>query len=227
MCERENMSTLNDKNISTMSFDEIDELLSPAPEEVTFDEVVDRALSRRDFFKGAAVLFGSGLFVQSTLVQAMSSKTEAFDVYGFENVLANSDDTITLPEGYQWKPMVSWGDPLSSQAKEFENTSKLSSATQALAFGDNNDGMKHFNINGREVLAINNEYVNMASFFHHHESKSPQTKDDIVKTQQAVGVSIVEVKEGKRRYHQKVGYPVRPRAGSRTKPLHGKVCHRS
>jgi len=188
------MSTLNDKNISMMSCDEIDELLRPAPEEVAFDEVVERAVSRRDFFKGAAVLFGSGLFAQSTLVQAMSSKTEAFDVYGFENVVANSDDTVTLPEGFQWKPLVSWGEPLWKTGSQFNNTAEVSSKTQTLAFGDNNDGMKHFNINGREVLAINNEYVNMASFFKHHESKSPQTKDDILKTQQAVGVSVVEVK---------------------------------
>ena len=188
------MPSLNDKNISMMSCDEVDELLRPAPKNVAFDDVVDKAMSRRDFFKGAAVLFGSGLFAQSTLAQAMSNKTETFDVYGFENVVANSRDTITLPEGYQWKPMVSWGEPLTSQTTAFENTAKLSAATQALAFGDNNDGMKHFNINGREVLAINNEYVNMASFFNHHESKSPQTKDDIVKTQQAVGVSIVEIK---------------------------------
>jgi len=188
------MPVLNDKNISMMSCDEIDELLRPAPEKVEFEEVVDRAVSRRDFFKGAAVLFGSGLFAKSTFVQAISSKTEAFDVYGFDNVLANSDDTITLPEGYQWKPLISWGEPLWKTGSKFKNTAEVSSKTQALAFGDNNDGMKHFNINGREVLAINNEYVNMASLFHHNKSKSPQNKDDILKTKQAVGVSVVEVK---------------------------------
>lgn len=195
------MPTLNDKNISMMSCDEIDEQQRPAPEEVAFDRVLDKAISRRDFFKGTAILFGSGLFAQSTLAQAMSSKTASFDVYDFTNVLSSSDDTITLPEGYQWKPMVSWGEPLWKTGTQFKHTAEVSSKTQALAFGDNNDGMKHFNINGREVLAINNEYVNMASLFHHYDSKSPQNKDDILKTQQAVGVSIVEVKSGAEGWH--------------------------
>lgn len=187
------------QKIAALSHDEVDEIIRPAPQTVGFEEVMDKAMSRRDFFKGSALLFGSSLFLQSSLASATAQQSaqKGFDVFDFEPVATNGKDTVTLPKGYQWQSLVSWGEPLSSQAQAFESTSKLSSAAQALAFGDNNDGMKHFTINGREVLAINNEYVNMASFFSHYESKSPQTKDDIVKTQQAVGVSVVEVKQGK------------------------------
>ena len=174
----------------------MDELNRPAPENVEFDEVVDKAISRRDFFKGSALLVGAGLFAKSTLVEAMSNNGQAeFDVFNFENVAANTHDTITLPNDYQWKPLVSWGEPLWSNGSQFTHSEKFEAENQQWAFGDNNDGMKHFNIDGREVLAINNEYVNFASFFNHYENSRPQTKDDILKTQQAVGVSIVEVQK--------------------------------
>lgn len=177
-----------------LSCDELDELHRPAPESVDFDNVVDSAMSRRDFFKGSALLFGSGLFFKSSLTQAVL-KTEArpFDVYQFENVPANTNDTTTLPKDYQWKPLVSWGDPLWSTSQDFKTTAAVSAESQALSFGDNNDGMKHFKVAGRELLAINNEYVNFSSFFQHRQSVKPETKEGALKTQQAVGVSIVEV----------------------------------
>lgn len=187
------IKTNMNKKIS-LSCDELDELHRPAPQTVGFDAVVDKAMSRRDFFKGSALLVGAGLFAKSTLVEAMSSnKQPEFDVFAFENVPANTEDSITLPKDYQWKPMLSWGEPLWSNGSDFTNTQNFSAENQKWAFGDNNDGMKHFNINGREVLAINNEYVNFASFFQHSDSKQPETKEDVLKTQQAVGVSIVEI----------------------------------
>lgn len=190
---------IKSKNTNTLSADEMDELIRPAPEQTGFDTVVEKAMSRRDFFagaiKGSALLFGTGLFAKSTLANAMSEEPEpAFDIYGFENVIANNHDTITLPKGYQWQPLVSWGDPLWSKAAPFASTPDLKAQDQLLAFGDNNDGMKHFKVGDRELLAINNEYVNFASFFNHHDIKRPQNADDVLKTQAAVGVSIVEVK---------------------------------
>ena len=167
------MSRLNKKSLNqrlNLSADEFDELVRPAPERVGFDDIVETAMSRRDFFKGGVLLLGSGLFVQSALVQAMTrSQPREFDVYTFKPVKANNKDTITLPDGYHWKPLVSWGDPLWSKGADFINPSLVTSQTQALAFGDNNDGMKHFKVDGRELLAINNEYVHFSSFFSHRK----------------------------------------------------------
>lgn len=177
-----------------MSMDEFDEIQRPAPDKVDFETVFDSAMRRREFVKGSARLVGASLFVKSTLVEAMSKNVHTeFDMFAFDNVPANSNDTITLPNHYQWKPMLSWGEPLWSKGNHFSDTENFSAENQKWAFGDNNDGMKHFNIHGREVLAINNEYVNFASCFNHYEKKAPQTEDDILKTQQAIGVSIVEV----------------------------------
>lgn len=182
----------------SLSADDMDEIVRPAPQKTGFDEVIEKAMSRRDFFKGGALLVGTSLFAKSTLVEAMSKNQQTeFDVFAFENVPANTKDTITLPTDYQWKPLVSWGDPLWTNASAFTHTENFEAENQEWAFGDNNDGMKHFSIDGHEVLAINNEYVNFSSIFQHYEERRPQSIDDIVKTQQAVGVSIVEVQATK------------------------------
>lgn len=195
---KRNPSKMHTQNPLSLSADDMDEVVRPAPQQTGFDEVVEKAMSRRDFFKSGALLVGTGLFAKSSLVEAMSKNQQTeFDVFAFENVPANTNDTITLPTDYQWKPLVSWGDPLWSNASAFTHTENFDAENQEWAFGDNNDGMKHFNIDGREVLAINNEYVNFASVFNHYETIRPQSKDDIVKTQRAVGVSIVEVKATK------------------------------
>jgi len=188
------MFDFNSKDKPMLSCDEFDELQRPAPQTVDFEEVLDTAISRRDFFKGSALLFGSGLFVQSSLAKAMPlNEPKSFNLFGFKEVAANTKDDITLPNGYLWKPLVSWGDPLWSQGKVYDSPALVTEQSQELAFGDNNDGMKHFKVQGRELLAINNEYVNFASFFSHRKSKSPENREDALKTQQAVGVSIVEV----------------------------------
>ncbi len=182
--------------MSELSCDEFDEVQRPAPDRVDFEDVLDSAMSRRDFFKGSALLFGSGLFVQSSLAQALSKVTpDKFDIFSLENVIANTEDNISLPKGFNWQPLVSWGDPLWSKGEAFNPQELVSSSSQALAFGDNNDGMKHFSFQGRELLAINNEYINFSSFYSNRASGLPESEEDALKAKLAVGVSIVEVKQ--------------------------------
>jgi secreted PhoX family phosphatase len=192
-----------------LTCDEMDDLERPAPETVEFEQVLDKAISRRDFLNGSAMLIGSGLFIQSNFSHAMSSLSEPSQTsvssnvntgsgfkspFEFESVAASTADDVVLPEGFKWNPLVSWGDPLSSNMPEFQNAASMSAQIQSLCFGDNNDGMKHFKVDGHELLVINNEYVNFPSFFGHYKKLRPQNADDIQSTQQAVGVSIVEIK---------------------------------
>ena len=199
------------------SCDELDELIRPAPERVDFDEVVENALSRRGFIKGGTLLFGSALFAKSAVVQAMSAKPDnAFNVYDFENVEANMDDSITLPKGYQWQKLISWGDPLWSQGTMFNRPETFSAVDQLNAFGDNNDGMKHFKVGHRELLAINNEYVNFASFFDYTENHRQKSKEDILKTQRAVGVTVLEISKTSERWSVVKDSPFNRRITSQT-----------
>ncbi|MGR3585837.1 MAG: PhoX family protein, partial [Pseudooceanicola nanhaiensis] len=163
---------------------------SPRPEETDFDRVVGNALSRRGFL--GVMSFGLGAFVAGTtgLTRAALAATDRF---GFEGIAASTADTITLPEGFDWKPVVLWGDPLFPDAPAFDPETRGTADTQARAFGDNNDGMSIFLRDGRHVMAVNNEYTNLETLWTAPETPS---EDDIRKGMMAHGVSIFEVRQG-------------------------------
>ena len=170
-----------------LSFDEFDERFSPRPERTMFDDIADRALSRRAVLKGSAALSIAGL------LPGLIETSEASSRLAFKQVAANGLDTVTLPPGYSWYPLVSWGDPLWSSGVEFDDTTRGTGASQELAFGDNCDGMEVFTDDGKTLLVVNNEYVNRQLIYGNRLLKKPQTLDDVRKGKAAHGVSIVEV----------------------------------
>lgn len=176
-----------------LSCDEFDELQRPAPHQVGFDAVMQKAISRRDFFKGSAMLVGSGLFAQSAFASTPPATSGAKTAMDFTPVEANILDTVTLPKGYKWKPLVSWGDALWSKGEWFNPKTLTTAKSQGYAFGDNNDGMESFVHQGKQLLAINNEYINFASFYANRQDHLPAGEDDILKAQKAVGVTVLEV----------------------------------
>jgi secreted PhoX family phosphatase len=196
---------------STLSCDEFDEHIRPAPAEVEFETIMAKAVTRRDFFKGSAMLLGTGLFAQSALAESAPegkpSQANTRQAFEFEPVAANTEDTITLPHGYQWKTLLSWGDPLWSQGERFDPDRLTSAHSQAFAFGDNNDGMESFVHQGRQLLAINNEYINFASFYRNRPNHLPMDQDDVIKAQKAVGVSIVEIEASEQGWQRVVDSP--------------------
>ncbi len=174
-----------------LSFDDIDELISPRAEETDFDRVVDTALSRRGFL-GGVMTFGLGTFLVGTTALTREAVAEG-DRFGFAQVPANTDDTITLPEGFEWEPVIAWGDPILTDAPAFDEATRGTAASQATAFGDNNDGMSIFTKDGRSVMAVNNEYTNRKIMWGNNEDGKPASDDDIEKGMMAHGVSVFEV----------------------------------
>lgn len=176
-----------------VSFDEFDERNNPRPETCAFDAVVARAMTRRGVLSGL-VTFGAGSFIlgTSSLVGVAEAATSRF---GFDPVTANSDDTITVPDGYQWEAAFKWGDPLWSDAPAFDPVTRGTGASQERAFGDNNDGMSVFSIGARQVLVANNEYTNVEILYGNRASGKPENADDIRKGKAAHGVSIAEIVE--------------------------------
>ena len=180
---------MSEQRLPEISFDEFDELQNPPPATTGFDRVVARRLSRRGFMGGAAA-FGAAALLGTT---ALTRPAEAADRFGFEAVPANTRDTITLPEGYDWQVVARWGDPMWSDVPEFDPATRGTPDSQARAFGDNNDGMALFTRGGRNVLAVNNEYTNREIIFGYNESGKPENAEDALKGMMAHGVSIVEV----------------------------------
>ena len=176
-----------------LSFDEFDELNNPPVAETDFDRVIDRAVSRRGFL-GGAIAFGTTAFVMgSTALTPTPAK--AGGRLGFKQIAANSLDTITVPEGYSWQIAAQWGEPMWSDAADFDQATRGTAASQLRAFGDNNDGMAMFAHNGRQILAVNNEYTNRAIMYGNRASKLPENADDVNKGKAAHGISIVEMQQ--------------------------------
>ncbi|ADZ90578.1 PhoX family protein [Marinomonas mediterranea] len=177
-----------------LSFDAFDEMVRPAPEVVEFEEVANTMVSRRGFLSGGAAVGATAFVMGSTLgaAQAVAANHKPTRL-AFDMVKATTADTITLPKGYKWDVLVSWGDPLWSNAPTLNTATGGTGASQELAFGDNNDGMAFFNANGRYVMAINNEYVNPKTLHANREDGVPMTADDVRKNKAAHGVSIMEV----------------------------------
>ncbi len=174
-----------------VSFDEFDEMNYPRPDRTDFDVLVEKALSRRAFMRGAgaaAVVLGAATALPRS-VRAASSVSRL----AFKPVAANTLDTVTVPEGFSWRPLVRWGDPLWSYGKDFDPATRGDAASQAMAFGDNNDGMEIFHHNGRTIMAVNNEYVNRDIIYGANASKKPETADDVAKGKAGHGVSIFEL----------------------------------
>lgn len=139
-----------------LSFDDWDEATSPRPETCDFDAVIDRAVSRRRFMGGVLgglAAFGSAALLGGTTLVPTTAK--AAGRLAFDAVPANTLDTITLPKGYSWQAVATWGDPLWSDAPDFDQASRGTAAAQAKAFGDNNDGMALFVDGDRTILVVN------------------------------------------------------------------------
>ena len=179
---------------SDVSPDEFDESHHPRHEETDFEKLVEKMMSRRGFL-GRGAAFAAAAFVMSAGgVDPLSAFADT-DRFGFEAVSANTRDTVTVPKGYSWHVVARWGDTMWSKAPEFDHATRGTGASQELAFGDNNDGMALFRAGDRNVLAVNNEYANVAIIHGGAGSGKPETADDVRKSKAAHGVSIVEIEQ--------------------------------
>jgi len=154
-----------------------------------FEHLVVKSLARREFIAGTVQLGLASFALSGGLSKAYAGNKSS--LLSFNAVASTGKDTITLPDGYNWDVVVSWGDPLFSSVEEFNQKTRGTSDTQKKSFGDNNDGMHFFPIEkDHGVLVVNNEYINLEYMVPNKE----KTNDDILKTQEAVGLSILEVK---------------------------------
>jgi len=180
------------KNPDDMSFDEFDEYINPKPDENDFDRIVDRALSRRDLLKGV-VAFGGVAAFGSTLMPTQAIAADSR--FAFEAIAASTADNITVPPGYTATVLAKWGDPLWSDAPDFDHGTRGTGASQARAFGDNNDGMEVYAHGNKFILIANNEYCNRGVIWGNREEGKAENDDDILKGMNAHGLTVAEIQQ--------------------------------
>ncbi len=175
-----------------VNFDDFDEMIAPKPEDNDFDAVVEAALSRRGFLGGVLAVGGFTALAGGLLPNTARAEGTRFT---FEAIGASTEDKITVPDGFKSEVVVRWGDPLFSDAPEFDPTTRGTAETQARAFGDNTDGMEIFSYQGKTLLAVNNEYTNRSIIWGNRGDSGPN-EDDIQKGMNAHGVTIAELAQG-------------------------------
>lgn len=186
---------MKDIDTTDLSWDDWDELQRPAVEATDFDGVVEAAISRRGFLTGV-VAYGSGAAVMgSGLLSGTSAQAQTASRFGFTPIPIATDGTIHVPDGYSWQSMVSWGDPLFSDAEELSQETGVSVASSDRVFGENTDGMELFVVGDRQVIAVNHEYVNTKVNLPASEGETTSA-DDVLTLQNMQGVTVMEVAEG-------------------------------
>ncbi|MFC3616442.1 PhoX family protein [Lutimaribacter marinistellae] len=178
------------KDERTLSFDEFDEVVNPRPETCDFDRVVEKALSRRGFLGGVMALGGFAALGGTVLPSGAKAAPNRF---AFDAIATSTADDVIVPPGYKAEVLVRWGDPMWSDAPEFDHDTRGSAASQERAFGDNTDGMDVFMHEGHMLLVVNNEYTNRGIIWGNNPDGKAASDDDIAKGMMAHGVSVVEI----------------------------------
>ncbi len=132
----------------------------------TIGEVVAARFSRREMFRGAlAVTATTALFGSSALVAPRQATAGTPSRYNFNELERGNDTTHHVAEGYDADILLRWGDPITTDAPEFDVMNQTAAA-QLKQFGYNNDyvGFTPLNAAGtRGMLCVNHEYTTRKS----------------------------------------------------------------
>ncbi|MEL6464713.1 MAG: PhoX family phosphatase [Pseudomonadota bacterium] len=207
---------MKDADIQDLSFDDWDELKFPRKTTQDFDEVIERAVSRRGFL-GGVLAFGSGAAVMGTgLLKGTTAMAGQSSRFAFEQLAPQTDGTVHVPEGYTWDVLVRWGDPLFSDAPAWDATTGIPTEGSDRVFGENTDGMELFHIGDTELLVVNSEYPNPKINLAVEQEGASMSADDVVRLQNFQGVSVMEVTEGDDGWQVVVDSPYNRRIHHRT-----------
>ncbi|MCQ0091254.1 PhoX family phosphatase [Roseovarius sp. M141] len=184
------------QDIANLSWDEYDELRDPRPDNNGFDAIVERSLSRRGFLGGAlvfgsgAAVMGAGLFSSATSARAQAS------AFAFQPIGIATDFELHVPQGYQWKVLVRWGDALFSDAEgAYSPESGVPAGLSDRVFGENTDGMETFVDGDKIILTINSEYANPEINLPADTGGVPQSADQVQMLKNIQGVTVLEISD--------------------------------
>lgn len=183
-----------------------------------FRDIVDARMSRRTLLAGAgagAAAIALASTVAGDAPAAIASPGHGSGKLPFSPIapVPAAVDAFTVPEGYQWAPVIRWGDPLFSKADAF-NPDAQTAELQARQFGYNNDYLDIIvEPNGKSaVLVANQEYTNENIMF--PASTDPEELKERARIGLAAhGMAVVELHRAKkgRPWAYQVGAPLNRR----------------
>ncbi|ASP39004.1 Tat pathway signal protein [Bacterioplanes sanyensis] len=115
---------------------------------------------------------------------------------GFNAIPTSRADTVTLPEGYQWAPLIPWGTPITGSYPDYRSDGTNSGEEALQQIGSNHDGMHYFPLNDSSehgLLVVNHEYIDQQVLHANPATSLPLPQDHVLKEMASHGVSVVEV----------------------------------
>jgi len=121
----------------------------------------------------------------------------------FASVAATTADTVTVPDGYEVRTLVAWGDALFEGMAPFD-PDKLTRAEQEKRFGQNNDMLAIFPAEyafpwprdqKRHLLCSNHEYVEPALMFPGVAAPNAFNPEQGAAMYAAMGLGVVQVEK--------------------------------
>jgi len=180
---------------TTMADDGVDLNDTPTPH---LRDLIDARLTRRAVL-GAATA-APLLSLSDTAAQAALPTGAA---PSFTSVAATVADTVSVPDGYEVRTLVAWGDALFEGMAPFD-PDKLTRAEQEKRFGQNNDMLAIFPAQyafpwprdqKRHLLCSNHEYVEPALMFPGVAAPNAFNAEQGAAMYAAMGIGVVQVEK--------------------------------
>jgi secreted PhoX family phosphatase len=164
---------------------------------MTFDEILDRRLSRRQLMRGGLLTAGLTLLGPLAARDRTAAQGARARLVGFPGIPPSRADAIAVPPGYAAEVLYAWGDPI-SDGPAFKPDASNTVEEQAVQAGMHHDGIEFFSLprgastSTHGLLALNHEYTDDGLL--HPGGMEPWTVDKVRKAQAAHGASVVEVR---------------------------------
>ncbi|MFN3712305.1 MAG: PhoX family protein [Alcanivoracaceae bacterium] len=198
---------IKESSLEVMLNDNGDEAMSNLSSNAHMADIIQARYSRRTILQGtlgatAIGFLGAGLTAcggssDGSPAPVTGGSTLPQPRIGFDAIPVTRADTVTLPEGYQWAPLIPWGTPILGSFPAYRNDG-LNTGVEALQqVGSHHDGMHYYPINGSSehgILCINHEYVDQRVMHANGPSSAPRPQDEVLKEMAGHGVSVVEIR---------------------------------
>ncbi|MCL2916086.1 PhoX family phosphatase [Shewanella corallii] len=187
----------------------------------TFNQVLERHLSRRHFVKGGLGMSAMAAFAGAGLSGCNSSNetvvkpaptpppaptpappTQASVKLGFDSIAGSMTDAVAVPQGYSAQVLAPWGTPLNDKAREWKSDGTNTAEDQANAMGMHHDGMHFFPLNDSSedgLLVVNHEYLDLDALHANGPTLDADGKrtvvDEVRKEINGHGVSVVRIRK--------------------------------
>ncbi|MFT3833047.1 MAG: PhoX family phosphatase [Micropruina sp.] len=163
--------------------------------EPSFAEIAGRQLTRRALLAGAGGVAAASALPLAWPQAAAATPRRGTKPLAFTPIESVGDDVdaMVVPTGYEWTPILRWGDPLFNRSPRFD-PSRPNARAQELQFGYNNDYLDILVERGgrRALLCCNHEYTNRAIMFP-PTSTAEQEAEVLRALIAAHGFSVVEL----------------------------------